>query len=63
MSLQNATPSVLAFTCLNRPRCPDCGDVQLVPERSEFAGDSVVRHAWWCEACGSEFETEIEFSK
>jgi hypothetical protein len=61
MSLQS-TPAVLAFArYFNRPRCPHCGDVQLVPELSEFAGEGRVRHTWACDGCGFEFDTSVEF--
>lgn len=62
MSLPSATPVVVCFTrYVTRPRCPQCGDAQLVPERSEFAGEGRVRHTWWCDACGTEFDTAVEF--
>jgi transposase-like protein len=61
MSLQNATPAVIAFArYFTRPLCPQCGTEQLVPERSEFAGEGRVRHAWLCEACGYAFCTAVE---
>jgi hypothetical protein len=63
MSLQNATPAVLAFArYFTRPLCPQCGEELLVPERSEFAGEARVRHAWSCEACGHEFCTAVDFA-
>lgn len=62
MSLQSATPVVIAFArYFTRPRCPQCGDTQLVPERSEFLGGAGVRHTWGCETCGNEFDTAIQF--
>jgi transposase-like protein len=61
MSLHNATPTVIAFArYFARPRCPQCGVEQFVPERSEFAGEGRIRHAWLCEDCGHEFATDIE---
>ena len=62
MSLQSATPGVLATArYFTRPRCVQCGDSQLVPEHSEFAGGASVRHTWRCETCGNEFDTAVEF--
>lgn len=62
MSLQNATSAAIAFArYFMRPHCPQCGHEQLVPERSAFAGDGSVRHAWQCEACGHDFFTTVEF--
>ena len=62
MSLESAAPIVVACArYFSRPRCPQCGDMQLVPERSEFAGDARVRHGWSCDACGTEFDTTVEF--
>ena len=63
MSLQNATPAVMAFArYFNRPLCPQCATEQLVPERSEFIGEGNVRHAWLCESCAYVFLTTIEFA-
>jgi transcription elongation factor Elf1 len=62
MSLQNATPAVLAFArYFTRPLCPQCGHEQFVPERSEFVGEGRVRHAWSCDECGHDFCTAVEF--
>jgi hypothetical protein len=64
MSLQNATPAVIAFArYFTRPLCPVCGYEQVVPERSEFVGEGGVRHAWLCEACGHDFCTTVEFGR
>ena len=64
MSLQSATPAVLAFArYFSRPSCPQCGDEQHVPERSEFAGQGRVRHVWQCDDCGHKFRTAIRFGR
>jgi len=69
MSLQSATPAVLAFArYFARPCCPQCGDSQFAPERSEFVEDGVIHHTvihhiWACEACGHEFRTTVEFER
>jgi transposase-like protein len=64
MSLQNATPAMIAFArYFTRPCCPRCGREQMVPERSEFVGEGGVRHGWLCEACGHDFTTTIEFGR
>ena len=61
MSLESATPVVLAFArYFSRPRCPQCGDEQIVPERSEFVAEGRIRHTWACESCGEHFGTTVE---
>jgi rubredoxin len=61
MSLQNATPAMIAFArYFTRPCCPNCGEQQLVPERSEFAGEGRVQHLWHCEGCGHVFGTAVD---
>ena len=61
MSLQSATPIVYAFArYFSRPRCPQCGDEKLVPERSEFVAEGRIRHIWACEPCGEDFGTTVE---
>src|ERR1044072_8686992 len=50
MSLQNATPAVIAFArYFARPLCPECGHEQFVPERSAFVAEGRICHAWLCE--------------
>lgn len=64
MSLQNATPAVIAFArCFTQPLCPQCDHEQFLPERSEFVGGGSVRHAWRCEACGHDFRTTVRFGR
>ena len=64
MSLQSATPVVLAFArYFARPQCPRCGDAQFAPEHSEFVGEGVIHHTWSCESCGHEFGTTVEFER
>lgn len=64
MSLQSATPAVLAFArYFTRPCCPQCGETQLAPERSEFVGEGAIHHTWACESCGEEFRTRVEFER
>ena len=56
-----ATPVVLAFArYFTRPHCPQCGDEQLVPEQSEFAGEGRIHHIWSCDDCGHQFRTAVE---
>ncbi len=40
--------------------CPNCGDVLLAPDHSEYMGDGRVRHHWACEGCGHEFQASID---
>lgn len=41
--------------------CPQCGAWLLAPEWSEHVNERCVRHTWWCENCGYEFETSVFF--
>jgi rubredoxin len=64
MSLHSAAPALLAFArYFARPNCPQCGNSQFAPERSEFVEDGVIHHTWACEACGHEFRTTVEFER
>jgi len=64
MSLQSATPVVLAFArYFARPACPQCGETQLAPEHSEFVRDGVIHHSWACDSCGHEFRTTVEINR
>ncbi len=64
MSLHSSTPPVLEFArCFARPCCPQCGETQLAPERSEFGGEGVIHHTWECDACGLEFLTTVELNR
>jgi len=62
MPLQNAAPAAFIFArYLNRPHCPQCGQLQFAPVRSDFAGEELILHAWLCDDCGTEFRTRLEF--
>jgi hypothetical protein len=37
--------------------CIRCGEMLIAPERSQYVTSGHVRHAWFCESCGGEFET------
>ena len=64
MPLHSATPAVLSFArYFVRPNCPSCGEEQIVPEASEFAGDGIIRHTYTCDACGHEFCTVVELGR
>ena len=43
-----------------QPRCPCCGDILLVPDTAEYAGDGCIRHNWVCESCGHPFQTAVD---
>jgi uncharacterized protein with PIN domain len=43
----------------SRPKCPRCGSVLLIAERSAFNPDGRIRHTWSCDDCGNEFVTSI----
>jgi transcription elongation factor Elf1 len=42
--------------------CPQCGDLLVLPEWSEWLDAGHVRHLWQCDACGYAFETRVEFA-
>jgi DNA-directed RNA polymerase subunit RPC12/RpoP len=44
---------------LKRPKCPRCGSVLLVAERSHFNLSGHIDHVWSCDDCGKEFMTSI----
>lgn len=46
-------------TDLRRPKCPHCGSVVLLAERSAFNPNGAICHAWACDVCGNEFVTSI----
>jgi hypothetical protein len=37
--------------------CIRCSEMLIAPERSQYVTSCHVRHAWFCEGCGVEFET------
>src|SRR5690606_21592350 len=41
------------------PLCPQCGDMLLAPEHSEFHGAGRIQHFWSCENCGTATETTV----
>ncbi len=64
MTLQSATPAVLAFArYFARPACPQCGETQFAPEHSEFVRDGLIHHTWACDSCGHEFRTTVELNR
>ena len=42
-----------------RPRCPRCGKLLLIAERSEFHFTGWIRNSWRCDDCAHTFETAI----
>ena len=38
--------------------CPECGDLLIAPEWSEYEDERHILDAWSCENCGYYFETE-----
>ena len=44
---------------LDRPNCPHCGELLLLPVAAGFAGENRIRHTWACDSCGTAFKTEI----
>jgi len=42
-----------------RPRCPRCGNLLLIAERSEFHFTGWIRNSWRCDYCAHTFETAI----
>ncbi len=64
MSLQNATPAVIAFSrYFAKPPCPECGHEQFVPEHSAYVAEGRICHTWLCEECGHGFHTTVEFGE
>ena len=44
---------------LSRPKCPRCGGVLLVAEKSTFNLRGRICHSWSCDDCGNAFATSI----
>lgn len=47
--------------CFGAPHCPQCNDMLLAPEKSEFVREGRIRHAWSCESCGHAFTTSVKY--
>jgi ribosomal protein L37AE/L43A len=54
--------TIMAIQFNRRPifgmNCPECGDLLIVPEWSEYEDERHVLHLWSCTDCGCEFETQ-----
>jgi hypothetical protein len=37
--------------------CIRCSEILISPNCSEYISENHIRHSWFCEACGSQFET------
>lgn len=62
MTLQVAVPmSYVHERCFGRPSCPQCGELMMAPESSEYLSDYNIRHVWACDGCEYGFETLIRF--
>jgi uncharacterized protein with PIN domain len=46
-----------------RQRCPRCDHLLVAPDFSEHVCEQTIRHLWSCEACGTEFNTEVSFRR
>jgi hypothetical protein len=42
-------------------QCAQCGDAIVAPDWSEYLSEHCVRHTWWCETCGYQFESTAYF--
>jgi hypothetical protein len=63
MALHVAMPmSYVHERYFGRPSCPQCGDLMMAPESSEFVSSYDVRHNWICDGCVYQFETLIRFN-
>jgi ribosomal protein L37AE/L43A len=38
--------------------CPECGDLLIAPEWSEYEDERHILNLWSCENCGCHFESE-----
>jgi hypothetical protein len=43
-----------------RPSCSKCGNLILVPEESDCAGDGCIRHRWLCDDCDYRFRSLLK---
>ena len=42
--------------------CAQCGELNFMPEWSEWLNPGCARHLWQCDACGYAFETTVRFA-
>ncbi len=56
---QDLTTHMFADQDLSRPKCPRCGSVLLVAEKSVFNLKGRICHSWSCDDCGNAFMTSI----
>jgi hypothetical protein len=40
--------------------CTQCNDTVIAPIWSRYESGPHVRHSWWCESCGHQFETSVD---
>ena len=38
--------------------CPECGDLPIAPEWSEYEDERHILNLWTCTSCGYQFESE-----
>ena len=63
MTLQ--TPSLLAYEFRRMPKwhcCPRCGDMLVAAESASLVAHGHIRHAWYCDNCGHDFETDVHLA-
>ena len=61
MTLQTlACTELRPARAFSRTICPECGQMPLAPEASEFFDDGRIRHSWACDTCGNEFRTAVK---
>lgn len=60
---QSSAMPMLTTEELSRPKCPHCGSVLLIAEKSRFNVAGQIDHAWSCDECGTEFLTSIRLCR
>jgi C4-type Zn-finger protein len=62
MTLNVAVPlRYLHERYFGRPSCPQCGELMMAPEFSEFLKGDDIRHSWACDGCDYRFKTLVTF--
>ena len=51
--------SVIVIMSNNCSPCPQCNELLIAPNQSEYVSDHDIRHFWCCEYCGHRVEMVV----
>lgn len=52
--------SITVSTFIERPACPNCGDLLYAAVGTRFLGHGLLCNTWSCDVCEHEFRTSVE---